>query len=106
MLSRLIRQLFQGFCDNLVLKRDFEKTATGRREPNEIRFGFEKGEKKVERELIVFSSELCVMCGKEIPEGRQVCAECEKALEEKAAEKRKSDLRPKKRKRGFLKSNI
>lgn len=58
----------------------------------------------MERELIVFGSELCVMCGKEIPEGRQVCAECEKALEERAAEKRENGVRPKKRKRDFLKS--
>ncbi|MBO5184508.1 MAG: hypothetical protein J6D79_02085 [Clostridia bacterium] len=31
-------------------------------------------------ELFVFKSERCIMCGNEIPEGRQVCPKCEEAV--------------------------
>ena len=32
------------------------------------------------KELIIFKSEHCLMCGDEIPEGRQVCQNCEKTV--------------------------
>ena len=31
-------------------------------------------------ELYVFKSERCIMCGNEIPEGRQVCPKCEESV--------------------------
>ena len=34
----------------------------------------------LEKKLYIAKSEYCLMCGKEIPEGRQVCLECEKSI--------------------------
>ncbi|MDO4380917.1 MAG: hypothetical protein Q4D20_08595 [Clostridia bacterium] len=32
------------------------------------------------KKLYLYKSEYCVMCGKEIPEGNQVCRDCEERL--------------------------
>ncbi len=34
----------------------------------------------MKKRLYIGKSEYCLMCGKEIPEGRQVCFECEKSV--------------------------
>lgn len=52
------------------------------------------------KELIVFKSEHCLMCGDEIPEGRQVCQNCEKSvLEGVSTYTEKTCISPKKIKR-------
>ena len=53
----------------------------------------------MKKELLVFKSELCVMCGREVPEGRQICTECERDLEERAAENERRSAFPKKKRR-------
>lgn len=40
---------------------------------------------------MVFSEEHCVMCGAVIPEGRQVCMECERNVMQRAKTEEKRD---------------
>lgn len=44
-------------------------------------------------EHIVFSEEHCVMCGAVIPEGRQVCMECERRVMQDTKAEGKGDGR-------------
>lgn len=51
-------------------------------------------------EHIVFSEEHCVMCGAVIPEGRQVCMECERrVMQDTKAEKKRDERTSGRRKR-------
>lgn len=58
----------------------------------------------MEKNLYVYKSEYCVCCGKEIPEGRQVCSDCEEQFFSEASptEKVAPALKEKKGKRKFL----
>lgn len=51
------------------------------------------------KELIFFKSEHCLMCGDEIPEGRQVCQNCEKTVFESVSLGEKTCISPQKVKR-------
>lgn len=46
-------------------------------------------------EQYVFSEERCVMCGAVIPEGRQVCRDCERGVLEKEQAAREQRKQPK-----------
>lgn len=58
----------------------------------------------MEKNLYVYKSEYCVCCGMEIPEGRQVCSDCEEQVFSEASptEKVAPALKEKKGKRKFL----